>query len=183
MQLLCAFCNQKSIAICVQTNTECRAHIEDMDKETAGTRLKALREETGLSIRKMADALGMPSPSTYAHYENRYKKDYLPYDLFLKLEPIFNKHGVDSSKVRALIDNAGANEEQSMPGFSENRAPRIDVSVLLDDVEKPTNRADDPKGTIQLAIVGDTIQIAATVDSDGIDELIRRLNLARQMIE
>ncbi|MBO9453242.1 helix-turn-helix domain-containing protein [Tropicibacter sp. R16_0] len=154
-----------------------------MEKQTAGTKLKALREEAGISIRKMAEALEMPSPSTYTHYENRYKKDFLPYDLILKLEPILNECGIESSRVLALGVGSDTAQGESMPGFGESRTPRIDVSVLLDEPEKPQNSPEDAKGTIKLAIVGDTIQLAATVDKDGIDELIRRINLARQMIE
>ena len=159
------------------------AHIEDMSKSTTGQKLKELREEAGISVRKMAEALKMTSASSYSHYETRYKRPYLPFELIEKLEPILNQVGIESSRVRALgapqIDNAG----DEMPGFRESTSPRIDVSVLLDDQIAPTNTPSDTTGTIKLAIVGNTIQLAATVDVDGIDELIRRINLARQMIE
>lgn len=182
MIALCAFCDHQSSAIYVQTECARRAHIENMTQSAIGLRLKALREEAGLSIRQMAEALGMPSGSSYAHYESRFKKPYLPIELTLQLEEIFNDYGIESERVRALSSPSEPLPEVEMPGFREKKSPRIDVSVLLDEADPPKNARDDKAGTIKLAIVEDTIQIAATVDADGFDELIRRLHLARQMI-
>jgi len=152
------------------------------DNAPVGPKLKALREEAGLSIRQMADALGMPGASSYNHYETRYKKSFLPIDLIVKITSILNEHGVDPKKVQEL--GSFPNEaSHTHSGFGESKSPRIDVSVLLDDPEPPANAADDPANTIKLAVVGDKLQIAATVDAEGFDELIRRLNLARQMID
>ncbi|MEP2781441.1 MAG: helix-turn-helix transcriptional regulator [Hyphomicrobiales bacterium] len=150
--------------------------------DTVNTRLKTLREEAGLSIREMADALNMKT-SSYNHYESRFKKQYLPHEFILKLIPILKDYGIESTRVRALGASPEGPAYPENPGFMEAASPKIDVSVLLNEQDAPTNKADDPSGTIKLAIVGDTIQIAATVDSDGIDELIRRIELARQMIE
>jgi hypothetical protein len=85
--------------------------------------------------------------------------------------------------ISAMFATEEVTGNTQVPGFGEDRAPKIDVSVLLDEQSSPQNSPADEAGTIKLAIVGDTLQIAATVKSDGIDELIRRINLARQMIE
>ena len=63
--------------------------------------LKRLREQTGMSVRELADAIGRPT-STYASYENKYKKRFLPADLILALLPIFSAKGVDPAELRAL---------------------------------------------------------------------------------
>ena len=65
-------------------------------------------------------------------------------------------------------------------GFAEGRQPTMDMSALLGD--PPKNEATDAAGAIKMAIVGDTVQVAATVKADDLDELIRRLKLARQML-
>lgn len=143
-------------------------------------KLKALREEAGISIRDMAELLEMPSFSTYKLYETRYKKSFLPQDIAQKLALILKERGMDSRKALEL---GAIPQTTQRPGFSEGRQPRIDVSVLLDDPSTPTNLVSDTGNTVKLAIVDDKIQIAATVDADGFDELIRRLELARRMIE
>ena len=67
----------------------------------AGLGLKRLRERTGMSVREVAAAIGRPT-STYASYENKYKKRFLPADLILALLPVFAAHGVDAVELRAL---------------------------------------------------------------------------------
>ena len=44
-------------------------------------RLKEIRRRAGLSIREVAEALGMEHGSSYQHYEDRYRKPLLPLDL------------------------------------------------------------------------------------------------------
>ncbi|PYG33100.1 helix-turn-helix domain-containing protein [Pelagimonas varians] len=152
-------------------------------EKSIGTELKALREEAGRSIRQMADALQMSSSSSYNHYETRYKKDYLPQDLTLKIASILSEYGIDKSRVLNLGSLPQHDPNQENHGFQEGKSPRIDVSVLLDEPNPPANLPGDGTNTVKLAIVGSQIQIAATVDAEGFDELIRRLELARQMIE
>src|SRR5512145_1844898 len=43
-------------------------------------RLKELREQAGLTMRSVSDALGW-SLTRYQHYEDRYKRKYLPFEL------------------------------------------------------------------------------------------------------
>lgn len=146
-----------------------------------GARLKALRERAGVSVRDMAAALGMSSPSSYTHYEVRFKKPYLPTELAEQIAPILAERGIDPAEVFALaVPSRGGAEFAT--GFAEPAADGSDVAALLK-ARKLRNEATDPKNTIKIAIVGDTIQVAATVDADGIDELYRRLDLARQMLD
>lgn len=69
----------------------------------AARRLKALREETGLSMRTVADALGW-TLTRYQHYEDRYKRAYLPVELARDLAELFGRHGVDP---RLVLELAG----------------------------------------------------------------------------
>lgn len=73
--------------------------------------LRELRQEAGLSVRALADGLGMP-PSTYAAYESadRFKKRVLPVDLATRVADELERHGVDRSAVMALagLDRDGA---------------------------------------------------------------------------
>jgi len=64
-------------------------------------RLKALREQTGLSMRAVADALGW-TLTRYQHYEDRYKRAYLPVELARDLAELFGRHGVDARQVLEL---------------------------------------------------------------------------------
>ncbi|MFY7850269.1 MAG: helix-turn-helix domain-containing protein [Brevundimonas sp.] len=67
---------------------------------TASRRLKALRERTGLSVREVARRLGKPA-STYATYEDRYKKPFLPHELVAELLPVFSEF-VPKQEIYAL---------------------------------------------------------------------------------
>jgi phage repressor protein C with HTH and peptisase S24 domain len=71
--------------------------------------LKRLRERTGMSVREVAAAIGRPT-STYASYEDKYKKRYLPADLILDLLPIFSARGVGENELKALSGLVGARD-------------------------------------------------------------------------
>lgn len=70
-------------------------------------------------------------------------------------------------------------------GFSEPEPqPRIDVLSALERAGSPAASARAaPETEIKVAVVGRTIQVFATVDLDTLPELLRRLDLARQMID
>lgn len=57
--------------------------------------------DAGLSIRTMATLLGI-SPTTYQHYERRYKKPYLPNELVEKVIPVLLAHGIVPTAVSSL---------------------------------------------------------------------------------
>jgi len=67
----------------------------------AARRLKELREQAGLTMRAVSEALGW-SLTRYQHYEDRYKRRFLPFELARDLEAIFVPHGVESGAVLSL---------------------------------------------------------------------------------
>lgn len=71
------------------------------DISQVARRLKALREQTGLSMRAVADTLGW-TLTRYQHYEDRYKRPYLPVELARDLAEVFAGQGVDPREVLAL---------------------------------------------------------------------------------
>lgn len=75
----------------------------------AARRLKELREQAGLTMRTVSDALGW-SLTRYQHYEDRYKRRFLPFELARALEDIFVPNGVESG---AVLQLAGIEPGQS----------------------------------------------------------------------
>src|SRR3954447_21444866 len=67
----------------------------------AARRLKELREQAGLTMRAVSEALGW-SLTRYQHYEDRYKRRFLPFELARDLEAIFVPHGVEAGSVLHL---------------------------------------------------------------------------------
>ena len=64
-------------------------------------RLKELREQAGLTMRAVSDSLGW-SLTRYQHYEDRYKRKYLPFELARVLEDMFVRQGVSPGSVLQL---------------------------------------------------------------------------------
>lgn len=99
-----------------------------IERMTADTdipqKLKALRERAGLSIRQMADELGLTSGSSYAHYELRYKRKYLPKEFAEMVADVVERHGVDR---RDALELAGVTP--SSRGHGRARSPEDLVSV------------------------------------------------------
>lgn len=73
----------------------------------ASRKLKQLRQRAGLSIREVAHALGMENGSSYQHYEDRFRKQFLPLELTQRLVPIFAAQGVDAAELYALAGVEG----------------------------------------------------------------------------
>jgi hypothetical protein len=71
------------------------------DISEAARRLKELREQAGLTMRAVSEALGW-SLTRYQHYEDRYKRRFLPFELARDLEAIFVPHGVEPGSVLQL---------------------------------------------------------------------------------
>ena len=57
------------------------------ETSAAARNLKRLRERSGLSVREVASAIERPA-STYASYEDKYRKSYLPLELAKQLEAV-----------------------------------------------------------------------------------------------
>ena len=83
-------------------------------------RLKELREQAGLTMRAVSDALGW-SLTRYQHYEDRYKRKYLPFELARALEDMFVRQGVVSG---AVLQLAGLDSGQSVPARHAAAAQR-----------------------------------------------------------
>jgi hypothetical protein len=98
-------------------------------KSKAALELKRLRECAGFSVRGLAIALKEVgsnygrSPSSYAYYENEYRKPYLPMDLVDALAPLLCGKGAPPIKNRDVLALAGTQHDSlwiSRPEFSEN---------------------------------------------------------------
>ncbi|HZT18711.1 MAG TPA: S24 family peptidase [Dongiaceae bacterium] len=77
----------------------------------AARRLKLLRERAGLSMRAVSEALGW-TLTRYQHYEDRYRRAYLPLDFARQVAEIFAPRGVPAAEVLAL---AGLDPDPSRP--------------------------------------------------------------------
>lgn len=64
-------------------------------------KLKTLRNRAGLSVRAVGASIGMP-PTTYASYEDKFKKPFIPVELAKKLAEVFAPRGVGKDEVLAL---------------------------------------------------------------------------------
>ena len=85
--------------------------------------LKALRLEAGLSRAEVARHLGYPHASRYQHYEDRYKKSYLPVELAGRLAPLFSERGVARERLMALAGLDSALPHQTL------RSPALTVEL------------------------------------------------------
>jgi AcrR family transcriptional regulator len=101
------------------------------DVSAVSRRLKQIRSRAGLSIRQVAEALGMEHGSSYQHYEDRFKKPLLPLDLILRLVPIFGPKGVEAAELFALagVDGSG---QRPLPSLArpELSAPMLRIEEL-----------------------------------------------------
>lgn len=93
------------------------------DVSEVARKLKSIRERTRLSIREMAEQLGFATPSGYQHYEDKYKKTYLPKELVDSLIRIMGPHGISEHELLELggfsysvSDKAGENFKHAMHG-------------------------------------------------------------------
>jgi len=91
----------------------------------ASRKLKQLRQRAGLSIRQVAQALGMEYGSSYQHYEDRFKKPLLPLELVLKLVPIFAPAGIEAAELYALAGVDATGERPTSGGAKSEASGRI----------------------------------------------------------
>jgi hypothetical protein len=98
-----------------------------MTKSKAALALKRMRERTGLSVREVAARLEKPG-SSYASYEDKYRKPYLPVDLVRALIPVFEPHGIEAEELWAL---AGV-----VDGIDAPKKPLSRDSTMLSTIER-----------------------------------------------
>jgi SOS-response transcriptional repressor LexA len=91
----------------------------------AARRLKELREQAGLTMRAVSDALGW-SLTRYQHYEDRFKRRFLPFELARDLEAIFVPHGVEPGSVMQL---AGIEAGQAVSQRRDPLPPRQNQGI------------------------------------------------------
>ena len=105
-------------------------------KSKAALELKRLRECAGFSVRGLATALKDAessygrSPSSYAYYENEYRKPYLPMDLVDALAPLLCGKGAPPIKDRDVLALAGTQHDSlwiTRPIFFENISKNNDL--------------------------------------------------------
>jgi hypothetical protein len=98
----------------------------------ASRRLKELRRQARLSIRQVAPALGMEHGSSYQHYEDRYKKTFLPLDLVQRLVPIFQPAGIEPGALFALagVDGTGQRPLAAAPPQAEGNGRTLRIEEL-----------------------------------------------------
>jgi SOS-response transcriptional repressor LexA len=80
----------------------------------AARRLKMLRERAGLSMRAVSEALGW-TLTRYQHYEDRFRRNYLPIELANQLADLFAQRGIPRSDVEALA-GIGLTASHEPPG-------------------------------------------------------------------
>lgn len=123
--------------------------------------LKQLRQRASLSIREVAQALGMEHGSSYQHYEDRFKKPLLPLELVMKLVPIFEVGGVEAGELYALAGVNATGERPLAPAAPRSdiggrtiRIPELDVRAsagggLLGENEKMVAEWQVPSGVVR----------------------------------
>ncbi len=98
--------------------------------------LKRLRNQAGLSVRAVAAGIGCP-PSTYASYEDKFKKLRLPLELVERLVPVLTPHGVAAAALYELagvaIDQLPATDSPQLasPQPAPERPAEVGPEVLL----------------------------------------------------
>jgi phage repressor protein C with HTH and peptisase S24 domain len=88
----------------------------------AARRLKMLRERAGLSMRAVSEALGW-TLTRYQHYEDRYRRNYLPLELARQLSDLFAQRGVPPADVLALAGVEATPREPAAESPSSAAAP------------------------------------------------------------
>jgi SOS-response transcriptional repressor LexA len=82
-----------------------------VETSEAARRLKLLREQAGISMRAVAEHLGW-SITRYQHYEDRYRRRFLPIELARALADLFATRGIEQATVMEL---AGVGPGQPLP--------------------------------------------------------------------
>lgn len=157
-----------------------------MDMNAVLDRINAVRKEKNLSEAGLGVAAEL-SDSTIRNWRRKAEKGE-PFSANAStLAKLATYLGVTyewlvTGEGEGFYDPTGAYDDLPHPPPSLN----IDVSALLAErrnvANPPRNLPSDEAGTIRLAIVNDTIQVAATLRRADVDRLIRRLELAREMI-
>lgn len=118
----------------------------------ASRQLKLLRQRAGLSIREVAQRLGMEHGSSYQHYEDRFKKPLLPLDLVMKLAPIFETGGIDPGELYKLA-GVNATGERPLIAASPAHAPADARTLRIEEL--------DMRASAGAGLTGETEKVVA----------------------
>lgn len=97
-----------------------------MEVSDVAVRLKALRDRTGLSVRKFAELIGLPA-SKYQHYEDRFKKPELPLMLVVTLALRLNGRGTPSIAPAEVFPLAGSQQFAASALYAEGLKVQVDA--------------------------------------------------------
>lgn len=100
--------------------------------------LKRARKASGLSVVKMAKALGM-TKGKYQHYEDRYKKPKFEREFLAKVIDIFRSLGVSEEMLAELGDLREAVAGDAASLVEEIRALRQQMAALTEAMAKKTD--------------------------------------------
>jgi SOS-response transcriptional repressor LexA len=146
-----------------------------MEVSETARRLKTLREQARLPMRVVAEALGW-TLTRYQHYEDRYRRTYLPVELARRLAELFGAHGIDPREILLLAGiETGAAPRAASRALPFGGAPGLrDLPVMgtakggsegfyFNDGE-PKEHVDRPAG-----LVGVANAFALYVDGDSME--------------
>ena len=131
-------------------------------KSEAARKLKQLRERTGMSVRQLADQIGRPT-SSYAFYEDNYRKSFLPIDLVRQLVPILTPYAIEVSEIMqlagivkgdALLEHK-SNKETHSDKHDGTDPPSKYTSILELDVRAAAGSGLIPDGNQPEGILGE----------------------------
>ena len=133
------------------------------DVKDVGLKLKTIRNEAGLSVRAMAEALGMPA-STYATREAETKRPFLPMEWAIPIADILEKHGIDRYRVLHLAgQDAGHHPANEVEVVAWVQAGSWCENNEIHHDERRTVlwpfKGDVPKGTVALEVRGDSMDV------------------------
>lgn len=106
-------------------------HEDDDHQPSAGAKLKKLRLHAGLSVREMAERLGVRSHSTYNGWETEYKRPYMTWDRVQKLAAVLVGLGDPAITKQEVLALAGVGATPSGKREPLQRSPNPPGTGLL----------------------------------------------------
>lgn len=79
-----------------------KAAAEQAGANGIASQLKALRKRFRVPMRELAGSLGLAGSSSWQHYEDKFKGEFLPVDVARAIAPVFERHGVAPSQIWAM---------------------------------------------------------------------------------
>jgi transcriptional regulator with XRE-family HTH domain len=113
-----------------------RAPVSDKPVSDVAKALKRLRRKAGISIPRMAMELGMKAPSTYQHYEDKYKKSNLPIDIAVRIAGILRNAGISDEELEELGAAAAVHNDKQDQILNELRELRERFDALAATIER-----------------------------------------------